>query len=120
MARIRGPVFLLGLVTGGALAAQQPAGTPTYQREGPAALRAEARIGEDSARTLALLKVAGGRLESVELVREHGKLVWVWDLKFPGKSEPVEVTVSADDGHIVKIDRHNVHPELRAGLLSGT
>jgi hypothetical protein len=119
MARIRGLVFLLGLVIGGSLAAQQPAGKPPYQREVPAALSAEARIGEDSARTLALLKVPGGRLESVELVRAHGNLVWVWDLKFPGKSEPVEVTVSAVDGHIVKIDRHNAHPELRAGVLSG-
>jgi hypothetical protein len=105
---------------GGLLAAQQPAGRPRYERDVPAALVAEARVSEDSARALALLKVPGGRVESVELVRAHGTLVWVWDVKFPGKSEPLEVTVSAVDGHIIKIDRHDAHPELRTGVLSGT
>jgi len=110
MARIRGPVFLLGLVTGGALAAQQPAGTPTYQREVPAALRAEARIGEDSARTLALLKVAGGRLESVELVREHGKLVYSFDIR-NAKGTIDEVQVSAITGKVVRVEHENKKQE---------
>ncbi len=120
MRKIRGLAILLVLSSVGALAAQQPAGRPSYERDVPAGLAAEARIGEDSARTLALVKVSTGRIEAVELVREHGTLVWVWDIKLAGKSEPVEVTVSAVTGDIVKIDRHDAHPELRASLLSGT
>ena len=119
MTRFGTMVLLTVLTTGSALAAQQPTGRPSYERDVPATLVAGARISEDSTRTLALARVPGGRAESVELLRKHGKLLWVWDIKIAGKSEPVEVSVNAADGEIIKIDRHDAHPELRAGRLTG-
>jgi hypothetical protein len=47
-------------------------------RAGPgsgAELRAEAKITEAAAAKTALARVAGGRIQSAELEREHGKLI---------------------------------------------
>ena len=93
-------VLLLGGIARGA-AAQQPAppARPSYERDVPAALLAEVKIGEDSARVLALAKVPG-TVEAVELKREQGKLLWVWDVKVAGKRGITEVSVNAIDGKV--------------------
>lgn len=80
-------------------AAQQPAQRPSYEREIPAALLAQVKIGEDSARALALAKIPGG-IEAVELKRESGALVWIWDVKVKGKRGITEVWVNAIDGTV--------------------
>jgi hypothetical protein len=79
-------ILTLALCHGGVAAAQQPApAQPSYEREVPAALLAQVKLSEDSARALALTKVPGGTVEVVELVRQQGKPNWVWDIKVPGK-----------------------------------
>ena len=78
--------------------AQQPP-RPSYEREIPAALLAEAKVSEDSARALALAKIPGG-IEAVELKRENGALVWIWDVKIKGKRGITEVWVKAVDGRV--------------------
>jgi uncharacterized membrane protein YkoI len=78
--------------------AQQPP-APSYEREIPAALLAQAKIGEDSARALALAKIPGG-IEAVELKREGGALVWIWDVHVKGKRGITEVWVNAIDGTV--------------------
>ena len=78
--------------------AQQPA-RPAYERDIPAALLSQAKISEDSARVLALAKLPGS-IEAVELLREHGKLVWVWDVKVAGKRGITEVSVDALTGAV--------------------
>jgi uncharacterized membrane protein YkoI len=90
------------LAVGGArpAAAQQAAGQPSYERAVPAALLAQVKIGEDSARVLAL-KAVPGTVESVELLREGGKLMWVWDVKVNGKRGITEVSVDALTGKVV-------------------
>lgn len=92
---------LAALTLGGAgrAAGQQPA-RPTYERDVPANLLARVRIGEDSARALALAAVPG-TVESVELLRQRGRLVWVWDVKVAGKRGITEVSVDASDGKVV-------------------
>ena len=79
-------------------AAQQPP-RPSYEREIPAALLAQVKIGEDSARALALARIPGG-IEAVELKRESGALVWIWDVKVKGKRGITEVWVNAIDGTV--------------------
>ena len=81
--------------------AQQPQ-RPSYEREVPAALLAEAKVSEDSARALALAKVPGS-IEAVELKRERGSLLWIWDVKIAGKRGITEVSVNAVDG---KVESH--------------
>jgi uncharacterized membrane protein YkoI len=87
-------------------AAQQLApAAPSYEREVPPALAALAKIGEDSARTLALAQVQGGSLEAVELKGDHGKLIWSLDIKVAGKSGIIEVNVNAADGSIINAEQ---------------
>lgn len=98
-------ITMLGLVGLFVLAAAAPAGAqqtaqrPEYERDIPAALLAQAKVGEDSARALALAKLPGS-IEAVELIREEGKLVWVWDVHVEGKRGITEVAVDALNGKV--------------------
>ena len=93
----------LALGSAGTAAAQQAPAGPSYERDVPAALLAQVKVGEDSARVLALARMPGGAVEAVELLREEGKLVWVWDIKVAGKRGITEVWVNAIDG---KVESH--------------
>lgn len=93
---------LLTLAAARGVAAQQAVPRPNYERQIPAALLAQVKIGEDSARALALAKVPGS-IEAVELLRDHGNLLWVWDVKVKGRRGITEVSVNAIDG---KVDSH--------------
>jgi uncharacterized membrane protein YkoI len=103
------------LTVGGAspAIAQQPAATDaahraTYTREVPDSLLAQAKVGEDSARALALHRVPGGAVRALELEREGGKLIWSFDIKVEGKPGITEVNVDALDGTIVDV-AHEAH-----------
>jgi uncharacterized membrane protein YkoI len=89
----------LGLGAVNLASAQQPAERPSYERAVPGRLLSQAKVGEDSARVLALAKVPG-TVESVELLREGGKLLWVWDVKVTGKRGITEVSVDAITGKV--------------------
>jgi uncharacterized membrane protein YkoI len=110
----------LGLVaalacTAGAAAAQQPASkdtthkAPAYTREGPDSLLSAAKVTEDSARALALHRVRG-IVQAVELEREHGKLIWSFDVKVRGKTGITEVNVDAVTGTIVGVAHEGSAP----------
>jgi uncharacterized membrane protein YkoI len=69
--------------------------------ESQAALQKEAKISEETARATALKEVPNGTVKSSELEREHGKLIYSYDLTVPGKSGVQEVNVNAIDGTVV-------------------
>ena len=73
----------------------------THRSSSQAALRAEAKIGADSARSLAMKEVPGGKIQSSELEREHGKLIYSYDIKVAGKSGIEEVNIDALTGALV-------------------
>lgn len=73
----------------------------TYKRELPDSLASKAKISEDSAAKIALKRVAKGSIESVELEREKGKLIYSYDIKQAGKSGVEEVNVDAMTGKVV-------------------
>jgi uncharacterized membrane protein YkoI len=100
--RVIALAVLLTVRAAATAAAQQPAARPSYERDVPAALLADVKVGEDSARVLALAKVPGA-VEAVELLREAGKLLWVWDIKIAGKRGITEVSVNALNG---KVETH--------------
>lgn len=65
-------------------------------------LQAEAKVSEATARATALAKVpAGSTVAAEELEREHGKLLYSYDMKVPGKTGIDEVQVNAMTGAIV-------------------
>jgi uncharacterized membrane protein YkoI len=64
----------------------------------PADLAKEAKVSLEAARKTALAHVKNGTVRSEELEREHGKLVYSFDIATPGKSGVSEVHVDAMTG----------------------
>ncbi|HXO20032.1 MAG TPA: PepSY domain-containing protein [Thermoanaerobaculia bacterium] len=79
----------------------------------PAALAKQAKISLDDARATALAKVPGGVVKSEELEREHGKLIYSFDIQVPGKSGVEEVNVSAIDGKVIAKKHESARAEKR-------
>ena len=102
MKKLLAGALVVTVALGARTASAQQSQRPSYEREIPAALLAEVKISEDSARALALAKIPGG-IEAVELKRENGALVWIWDVKIKGKRGITEVWVNAVDG---KVESH--------------
>jgi Peptidase propeptide and YPEB domain len=65
------------------------------------ALSAQAKVSETDARRTALAKVPGGAVQSSELEREHGRLIWSFDIGSPRSSQITEVNVDAVTGKIL-------------------
>lgn len=65
------------------------------------ALAAEATVSRVDAEKAALSKVPDGSVQSAELEREHGRLIWSFDITRPKSKNVVEVNVDAKSGKIV-------------------
>jgi hypothetical protein len=74
---------------------------------------AQARIGADQAREVALRAVPGKVKES-DLETEHGRLIYSFEIKRPGQRGITEVNVSAMDGSIVDIHREHAGKSRKA------
>jgi uncharacterized membrane protein YkoI len=83
------------------------------QYESAADLQRQARIPEPQARRTALAAVRHGRVRSHELEREHGRLIWSYDIAVPGRSGIEEVTVDALTGRIVTHEHETAAAERR-------
>ena len=64
-------------------------------------LRAEAKVSLEAATQTALAKVPGGTIRSSELEREHGRLIWSFDIAKPMTRNIAEVQVDAKAGTVV-------------------
>lgn len=67
----------------------------------PADLAKQAKISLDTARSTALARVQHGVVRSEELEKDHGKLIYSFDIAVPGKSGVEEVNVDAMTGKVV-------------------
>jgi len=65
------------------------------------ALKAQAKITQAAAEKTALAKVPGGKIKSAELEKEHGKLIWSFDISTPKSKNITEVQVDAKTGKII-------------------
>src|SRR5947209_3527604 len=104
-------VFTLGAA--GHASAQQATSTSKKQASSSAALQAEAKIAEPDARKTALGAVPGGRVQSHELEREKGKLIYSYDIKVKGKPGTEEVNVDAITGSIVAHEHEDAKAEAK-------
>jgi len=101
------PLALFASASVAAAQAQAKAATTTtakvssYKKDIPDSLARQAKIAEAAAAKTALAKVPKGRIESVELEREDGRLLYSFDIKVAGKSGIEEVRVNAADGSVV-------------------
>lgn len=76
------------------------------KKETQADLQKAAKISEADARATALKQVPNGTVKSEELEREHGKLIYSYDITVPGKTGIDEVNVNAMDGSVVGKPQH--------------
>lgn len=81
-----------------------PSPTPSYKRDVPAALAAQAKVAEDSVVARALARVPGGQVAQLVLEREDGKLIYSLDIKVPGQAGIEEVHVDALTGRILRVE----------------
>ena len=79
--------------------------------ESQSRLRDQARVTQSQATATALAKVPKATVKSVELEREHGRLVWSFDLAQPGTSDVTEVQVDAASGRIVSLKKESAAQE---------
>jgi len=69
--------------------------------ETQAELQKQAKVSMKNARSIALKRVSGGEIQSAELEREGGKLIYSFDVK--SKSGITEVNVSAISGKVIAL-----------------
>src|SRR4051794_33202598 len=71
-----------------------------------ARLQAQAKVSQADAEKIALAKVPNGTLkEPGELEKEHGKLIWSFDIATPGTADITEVGVNAITGEVVSVEK---------------
>lgn len=80
---------------------------------GRKSLASQAKISKDSATKVALAQVSGGSIKSSELEREHGKLIYSFDITVPGQTGVQEVNVSAIDGAVVATEHEDAAKEAK-------
>ena len=100
-------VFIAALLTGGSLVMAKSASQEESANE--ARLAKQAKITKEQAQEIAL-KRAPGTVESGELEREHGKLVYSFDIR-NAKGTIDEVQVSAITGKVVRVEHENKKQE---------
>jgi uncharacterized membrane protein YkoI len=98
------------LTAGASLAAAAPkTRQENNETQEQARLQRQAKITMEQARDVAL-KRAPGNVESSELEREHGRLVYSFDIR-NSKGTIDEVQVSAITGKVVRVEHENKRQE---------
>ena len=69
--------------------------------ESQAALKVQVKITQAEAERTALAKVPGGKIKAAELEKEHGILIWSFDISMLKSTNITEVQVDAKTGKIV-------------------
>jgi uncharacterized membrane protein YkoI len=95
------PLVIASLIVGTFAAAASAGAQVTIKSDIPANLAAHAKISVDSARAIARAKLPHAMIQSEELERENGRLIYSFDMKTSGRSGIDEVNVNAINGSIV-------------------
>jgi len=77
-----------------------------------ARLEAKAKIARVDAEKTALAQVPDGVVKEGEIEKEHGKLIWSFDITVPGSKNIKEVAVDAMTGQMVSVETET--PEQQA------
>lgn len=72
-----------------------------------------AKVTPSAATATALAKVPGGKVQSAEIEKEDGKLVYSFDIKVAGKSGIEEVLVDAMSGTVVSAEHESAADEAK-------
>jgi uncharacterized membrane protein YkoI len=111
-------LLFLTVLPFGALAAQQPSNQPgqqppvTIKAEKPE-YRSQAKITSEAAVQTALARVPGGQVREGELEKEHGLLVYSFDILVPNRAGVDEVQVDAKSGKVVSVKHESAADEAK-------
>jgi uncharacterized membrane protein YkoI len=78
-----------------------------------AKLAAEAKIAKADAEKTALQQVPNGIVKEAELEKEHGKLIWSFDIATPDSKDITEVAVDAITGKVVSMEKESPEKESK-------
>ncbi len=92
--------------------------TDTIKEEMPG-LAAAAKVDPATARRTALAKFPDGSIVKEEIEREHGKLVYSFDIKNGTHSGVEEVLVDALDGAVVSVEHEDAAKEAAEARQEG-
>ena len=79
------------------------AATTVRAQPSEAQLMKETKVTKSQAEKTALTKVPNGIIKSAELEKEHGLLIWSFDIAKPGTKNITEVQVDAKTGKIASV-----------------
>ena len=100
MSQMKVVVVALALSVALGVAAAAPVPGHASAKGKPAA---HPKVSMKTARTTALARVPGGKIQAAELEREHGKLIYSFDIRVQGKPGIEEVQVDAINGDVVSM-----------------
>jgi len=116
---IRKLLFLMVMPLGAAFSQQTPpsqAAPPKPQVTVKAArpeYRTQAKITPQVATDSALARFPGAQVQEAELEKEHGRLVYSFDLRAPNRSGEEEVQVDARSGKVVSVEHESSAAEAK-------
>ena len=67
-------------------------------------LMSEAKVSKADAQKTALARVPNGTVKEGELEKEHGKLIWSFDISTPDSKDIQEVAVDALTGMVIAVE----------------
>ena len=71
----------------------------------------DAKVDRTHAEGVALGVARGGTIKTSEIEREHGRLVWSFDIAMPNTRDITEVLVDAKTGKVVSVQKENAAKE---------
>ena len=78
-----------------------------------AKLAEEAKISQADAQKTALSRVPGGVIKESEIEKEHGRLVWSFDIATPESKDITEIEVDAQTGIVVAVETESAGKEAK-------
>jgi uncharacterized membrane protein YkoI len=122
MVRFSAPIIAGALLVASAALANAQQGVAVSSKIDPK-LAAAAKITLDSARVIALRAVPHSTVASEELEREHGRLIYSFDMKVAKREGIQEVNVNAITGKVIGVhhetaaaERQEKRAEMKAGI----
>jgi len=83
------------------------------EHENQARLEAQAKVSRADAERVALARVPGGTIKEGELEKEHGKLIWSFDITTMDSKDITEVGVDAITGTVVSMEKETADQEAK-------
>src|SRR5258706_13343642 len=73
----------------------------------------QAKVSRAEAEKIALARVPNGIVKEAELEKEHGRLIWSFDIATPGSKEITEIHVDAITSEVIATEKESEEHEKK-------